>query len=73
MKKLILLLVAITVTSCKQSPYPPKAAKIVSTSPANVEYLMEEVGFGLNKVKINDSTTILIYRGTESCTMIQIK
>jgi len=73
MKKLILLLVAIVTISCKQQTYPPVASKIVSTSPANIEHLMEEVNFGLNKVKVNDSTTVLIYRGTESCTMIQLK
>jgi hypothetical protein len=73
MKKLILLLVFITVTSCNDKPKPPVAAKIVSASPANVEHLMSEVDFGLNKIKVNDSTTILIYRGTESCTMMQLK
>ena len=77
MKKLALLLLTFTIMSCNLKPdpttTPPKAAKIVSASPANVEYLMEEVNFGLSKVKINDSTDVLIYRGTESCTMIQIK
>lgn len=33
----------------------------------------DEVEKGFTKVELNDSTTILIYRGTESCTMIQLK
>ena len=37
------------------------------------EKIMSEVGHGLYKVKVNDSTTVLIYRGVESCTMIQLK
>lgn len=37
------------------------------------EKIMSEVGHGLYKVKVDDSTTILIYRGVESCTMIQLK
>ena len=37
------------------------------------EKIMDEVGHGLYKVKVDDSTTILIYRGVESCTMIQLK
>ena len=39
----------------------------------NSEKIMSEVGHGLYKVKVDDSTTILIYRGVESCTMIQLK
>ena len=78
MKKLALLFLTFTIMSCdflKPDPtkLPPKPEKIISDSPANIERLMSEVDFGLNKVKINDSTTVLIYRGTESCTMIQIK
>lgn len=38
-----------------------------------VEHLSGVISPGLNKILINDSTTILIYRGTESCTMIQLK
>ena len=30
-------------------------------------------GHGLYKVKVDDTTTVLIYRGVESCTMIQLK
>jgi hypothetical protein len=34
---------------------------------------MAEIGHGLYKVKVDDTTTVLIYRGVESCTMIQLK
>ena len=37
------------------------------------EEIMDEIGRGLYKVKVDDSTTVLIYRGVESCTMIQLK
>jgi hypothetical protein len=38
-----------------------------------VEKIIGEVDHGLFKVQLNDSTTVLIYRGVESCTMIQLK
>ena len=38
-----------------------------------VEKIIGPVSHGLYKVQLNDSTTILIYRGVESCTMIQLK
>lgn len=38
-----------------------------------IECVMNEVEHGLNKVQLDDSTTILIYRGTESSAMIQLK
>ena len=79
MKKLILLLLAITVTSCmeltklegKQGPPEPK--ETITTSSAKDEHIMGEISHGLHKIQINDSTTVLLYRGTESCTMIQLK
>ena len=37
------------------------------------EEIMGEIGHGLYKVKVDDTTTVLIYRGVESCTMIQLK
>ena len=37
------------------------------------EEIMGEIGHGLYKVKVDDSTTVLLYRGVESCTMIQLK
>jgi hypothetical protein len=86
MKKLTLLLITmwcilVTTISCdfisklepKRPPKPPKAQKSISISSAKDEFLMDEVRFGLHKIQINDSTTVLIYRGTESCTMIQLK
>ncbi len=37
------------------------------------ERIMNEVGHGLYKVHVNDSVNVLIYRGVESVSMIQIK
>lgn len=81
MKKLILVLLGITITSCKQKTkledllpkIPPPVEKSMSNLSPKDEYLMREVSFGLHKIQINDSTTVLLYRGTESCTMIQLK
>jgi hypothetical protein len=38
-----------------------------------VNHLREEIKHGLNHIIFNDTTEILIYRGVESCTMIQLK
>lgn len=38
-----------------------------------IQKIASEVDHGLHKVTINDTTVVLIYRGVESCTMIQIK
>lgn len=43
------------------------------TNPIKIELLTDQVSQGLYKITLNDSTTILIYRGVESCTMIQLK
>jgi hypothetical protein len=43
------------------------------TSEIKLEKVMSEINHGLYKFQLNDSTTILIYRGVESCTMLQLK
>ena len=71
MKK-ILMAIAITslISSCTSTPIEP-----VQSVPQTikVEWLSGEVDHGLSKVKIDDTTTVLIYRGVESCTMIRLK
>ena len=36
-----------------------------------IKKLSDEVEHGLYEIKIDDSTTIFLYRGVESCTMIK--
>jgi hypothetical protein len=38
-----------------------------------VEMMSDEIAKGLYKITIDDTVHILLYRGVESCTMIQIK
>jgi hypothetical protein len=37
------------------------------------QYICGELQHGLTRVILDDSTTLLIYRGVESCSMIQLK
>lgn len=43
------------------------------TNDIKLEKVMDQIDQGLYKFQLNDSTTILIYRGVESCTMLQLK
>jgi hypothetical protein len=73
MKKLIAItLVAISITSCCTSNG-NNVEKTKSVNSIKIESLMGPVEHGLHKIQLNDTTTILLYRGTESCTMIQLK
>jgi hypothetical protein len=51
----------------------PKSHKVVSDTHVVDELLMTEVSHGLHRITLDDGTTVLIYRGVESCTMIQLK
>jgi len=56
------------IRSSRRKSYVPK------TTPETgilIKKLSDEVQHGLYEIKIDDSTTILIYRGVESCAMIR--
>lgn len=67
MKTILAILLTSIMMSCDT-----KVSNTDSNEP-KAEKIIGEVGHGLYKVQINDSTTVLIYRGVESCTMIQLK
>jgi len=69
MKTILAILITVLMVSCNVDTK-------VNTTDSNklkAEEIMGEIGHGLYKVKVDDSTTVLIYRGVESCTMIQLK
>jgi len=69
MKTILAILITVLMLSCNVD------TKVNSTdnNELKAEEIMGEIGHGLYKVKVDDSTTVLIYRGVESCTMIQLK
>lgn len=73
MKKLLLLFPISIIVSCVQPETPIQNIQSINGQRINITHLSKEVVHGLNKVVIDDTTTILIYRGVESCAMIQIK
>jgi hypothetical protein len=85
MKILITILTACTIMSCTERIENTKKIRniedinkqqiknIKNTNNVEIQHIMHDLDYGLNKIKINDSTTILIWRGAESCTMIQLK
>jgi hypothetical protein len=69
MKTILAILITVLMVSCNVD------TKVNNTdiNELKAEEIMGEIGHGLYKVKVDDSTTVLIYRGVESCTMIQLK
>ena len=67
MKTILAILLTSIMMSCDT-----KVSNTDSNEP-KAEKIIGEVGHGLYKVQLNDSTTVIIYRGVESCTMIQLK
>jgi hypothetical protein len=51
----------------------PQNREVNQISPLRDQHIMGEISHGLHLISINDSTQVLIYRGVESCTMIQLK
>ena len=68
-----LLLGAMALIGC-WSPQPaPRTREVNSTRRIVDHHLMGEVSHGLHLIVIDDTTQVLIYRGVESCTMIEIR
>ncbi len=73
MKELIGIISILTLlSSCDTPKTITKQNDIEAETGVKVQKLMETIEPGLFKVEINDSTTILLYRGVQSCTMIKI-
>jgi hypothetical protein len=56
------------VEDSKKESFEPKIEKRTGVT---IKKLSGEVEHGLYEIKIDDSTTVLLYRGVESCTMIK--
>jgi hypothetical protein len=69
MKTILAILIMVLMVSCKVDTKDNRT----DINELKAEEIMGEIGHGLYKVKVDDSTTVLIYRGVESCTMIQLK
>jgi hypothetical protein len=72
MKTILTILITFLMVSCRPKVDTKDNTKEDSNE-IKSEKIMSEVGHGLYKVKVDDSTTVLLYRGVESCTMIQLK
>jgi len=73
MKKIITITLLALITSCSSITTTQNVVETQSVNSIEIERLMGPVDLGLHKIQLNDTTTILIYRGVESCTMIQLK
>ena len=71
--KQLLLASFVILASCNAKNEPADTIKSNNDNPLKDIHLMDCVDHGLHQITINDSTTVLLYRGTESCTMIQLK
>jgi hypothetical protein len=71
MKTILTILITVLMVSCNVDTKVNNTKE--DSNELKAEEIMGEIGHGLYKVKVDDTTTVLIYRGVESCTMIQLK
>lgn len=69
------VVLVVTLLSCNANKTPKTPKTYIPDHKENftIETLSDEVDQGLHKITIDDTVHILIYRGVESVTMIQIK
>jgi membrane protein implicated in regulation of membrane protease activity len=65
---LYIYLVKTSLKSSREDSYQPKVEEKTGVI---IRKISDEVEHGLYEIKIDDSTTIILYRGVESCTMIK--
>lgn len=73
--------IVLTVTKCQSTQYKLESSSYIQEKGYNpttnnisgitIQKLSGEIPKGLYRIKVSDSTTLLIYRGTESITMIK--
>jgi hypothetical protein len=76
MKTIIMILLTFTIMSCDKPKYnytKTNDVEVIDRYIPKKVRIMGEVSHGLYKVQLDDTTTILIYRGVESCSMLQLK
>jgi len=71
MKTILAILITVLMVSCNVDTKVNNTKE--DSNELKAEKIMAGIGHGLYKVKVDDTTTVLIYRGIESCTMIQLK
>jgi len=74
MKNILIILITLCLFACNTPVVTTENNSPAPSSNTKVEKVIDEIyHHGLYKVQLNDSTTILIYRGVESVSMIQLK
>ena len=75
--KYLLILISVVLLSCsnnQQTSVPKLDERLpVHKNNVKIEKLSDELDHGLHRVIVDDTINLLIYRGVESVTMIQIK
>ena len=73
MKKLLILAAFAALASCNPEQEVPQMETTVTKTPLQVEALGDQIDHGFSRITLDDTTHVLIYRGVESVTMIQLK
>lgn len=69
MKKLLIILVSTVLLSCNNIPN--FLQKKNEDYNVKINKIYKNIDHGLYEIKIDDSTTVILYGGTESCAMIK--
>lgn len=72
--KRLMIIAALGLAACNDAQHSKEPSTYIPKHKVSIETLLsEQVNQGLHKITIDDTVHVLIYRGLESVTMIQIK